>query len=194
MISRSLLLLTCICLTAPAESIFYDFKHDETGKVLATLELRTLPAAASDVLRLTFTETGHFHLGFGAEFPGRFGEPARFIFRNKTVSDGMGGLQGQDQFGAFFESHHSASSLHFPFGVQRFQLGMVSMPGMDSMFAVGLGGPEDWRLVEGDWAIASIPEPSSSLQFTVGFLGLIGWRRKSSGGGKSPRKRKKIIE
>lgn len=81
---------TFLCANTQAASQFYDFVETDTGTVLATIELASLPATHNEVVSLTFPidDPGNF-IDLPSPYPG--------VFTHTTgsfVDDGINGLTG----------------------------------------------------------------------------------------------------
>lgn len=62
--------------------MFYNFVEEDSGNILATLELTSLPATHEEVAGLTFTPAGEAVFGLGSTYGGTFDEmaPASWTF------------------------------------------------------------------------------------------------------------------
>ena len=175
LLRSSRLILSCLAISLLCNrvgaALFYDFVEWESGNVLATLQLSSLPASHWEVLGLTFTPAGQAKFGYGPIYQGEFDDSYNWF-----VDDGSGGI-GYAQFGPheywarIVDHNPPPSSFGTPWIVS-----LSASIGSDEILIHPIGsGPED-SIVHGQWLL--IPEPTSASISLATILFAIGLRRR----------------
>jgi hypothetical protein len=160
-LSRSLLpriLTSCLAIGLTSASchaqLFYDFVEDNTGDVLATIELFQLPASVNDFVGLTFTPEGQAIFGFGPEYLGTFDRSTGP--GNAVVSDGGSGLVGDGGLVSWVDDDPPPSDLGLTSSVivDFYAIGFIPKVKVEVIVA-----ESEPVAAEGHWVV--VPEPSS---------------------------------
>jgi len=161
-------------ISADSEAQLFDFVGDDSGEVLATLNLSSLPATHEDIVSLTFSPIGESIFGYASTFPGEFQDST-----GRFADDGFGGLIGADALengeailGGF---NPPASSLH-PSGTARISLlANDQLSSLDAILVLPLSSDDPQIVSSGNWRL--VPEPSSAKLMLTAVTCGFGLRR-----------------
>ena len=170
-IGRVIVVCFALVITPPTcqAQLFYDFIEGDTGEVMATLELATLPATFVDVAGLTFPAGGELFDRFGPTYLGAFN-----AFEGGDVTEILPNNLGCSACSDGIAQFIDISPLGSPDGF--FSLVFSNKLGDDRLHYI----LPNFFLVNGDW-LKVVPEPTTVSYLIAAILFGVG----------SPRRRKR---
>jgi hypothetical protein len=157
--------------------LVYDFVESSSGNVIGSLEFSSLPAPSSVSPVLSFSSLGETAFGLGPNYLGEFFDRVAV-----AIDDGMGGLQGSSSPGLgaqLVDQNPPSSSLESGTSADNrfFLIQLDNDAGGDSLTFVGTNVSVTR---EGDFRLASVPEPSSLATLGFAMVALVVRRRRSA--------------